>query len=165
MGPQTEWSLLVPGRVAGAWPELPESGRDRPGQGTSQEPAASLLRRTGCLRQHQARSLDKGPECALLWEIRPGVVAGGRERTAVACYPRTSLSGPRGSSGLAEQASHLHLPSLPHPLIKAENPPPWRFSRWGPQAPFAWDSPSHLSPCLARPHSRVPQCSQKVGLL
>lgn len=26
-------------------------------------------------------------------------------------------------------------------------------------------SPSHLSPCLASPHSSVPQCSQKVGLL
>ena len=38
----------------------------------SEEPAASLLRRPGCLRQHQARSLDKGPECALLWEIRHG---------------------------------------------------------------------------------------------
>lgn len=126
MGPQTEWSLLVPGRGAGAWPELPESGRDRPGQRTSQgtvpPPCSPGLGASGIRRAAWTRDLN---DCALLWDLGHRVVAaGGRERTAVTCYPGTSHSGPRGSSGLAEQASHLHLPSLPRPLIKAANPRP-----------------------------------------
>lgn len=52
------------------------------------------------------------------------------------------------------------------------SPPPPATPRWvaggglhGGHTRSPLDSPSHFSPCLARPQSRVPQCSQKVGLL
>ena len=75
MGPQTEWSLLVPGRVGWSC----QSGRDRPGQGTSQRnvplPCFPGLRASEGIRPG-AWTWDLN-DCALLWEIRHGVVAGG----------------------------------------------------------------------------------------
>lgn len=65
-----------------------------------------------------------------------------------------------------------HSPSAARQAAWAPRPPPPATPRWvaggglhGGHTRSPLDSPSHFSPCLARPQSRVPQCSQKVGLL
>lgn len=124
------------------------------------EMLASSLLRLRITQSHRAGSpgLEPGLLCAFLGCEEEGAV-GRKEKSS-----RDVASQEEGIRGhthtrLGEQsplAASFPLSGTPcrHPLRAAGN-----------HAHLLLDSPSHLSPCRASPHSSVPQCSQKAGLL
>lgn len=101
---------------------------------------------------------------ALIWETRARVLGVEGKEGQWLTVLGISHSGSRARLGWLETSTDYILPpSLT--LSTGAGHPPRGGSCIGAHAHFLLDSPSHLRPCLARPHSRVPQCSQKVGLL